>query len=42
MRLTTAVFSKVGDLTKQFANLPETYIKRSMEQVNAPLPQPIL
>lgn len=34
MRLTTALFSKVGDLTKKFSNLPESYIKRSMEQVN--------
>lgn len=33
MRLTTAFFSKVGDITKQFSNLPESYIKRSMEQV---------
>lgn len=34
MRLTTALFSKVGDLTKKFSNLPDAYIKRSMEQVN--------
>lgn len=24
---------KVGDLTKKFSNLPESYIKRSMDQV---------
>lgn len=34
MRLTTSLLNKVGDLTKKFSNLPDTYIKRSMEQVN--------
>jgi len=33
MRIINQIFSKVGDLTKQFSNLPESYIKRSMEQV---------
>lgn len=33
MRLTQFLYAKVGDLTKQFSNLPESYIKRSMEQV---------
>lgn len=33
MRLTQKLFSRVGDWTKQFSNLPESYIKRSMEQV---------
>ncbi|XP_069678412.1 large ribosomal subunit protein uL24m [Periplaneta americana] len=33
MRLTRSLFSKVGELTKKYSNLPESYIKRSMEQV---------
>ncbi|XP_071453393.1 large ribosomal subunit protein uL24m [Hetaerina americana] len=33
MRITRIFLSKVADLTKQYANLPESYIKRSMEQV---------
>lgn len=33
MRLPGALLSKVGELTKKFSNLPESYIKRSMEQV---------
>lgn len=34
MRITSQFFSKVGDLTKQFSNFPESYVKRSMEQVS--------
>lgn len=33
MKLTQIFCSKVGDLTKKYSNLPETYIKRAMEQV---------
>lgn len=33
MRLSTVLLSKVGDLTKKYSNLPESYIKRAMEQV---------
>jgi hypothetical protein len=33
MRLTNVVMCKVGELTKQYSNLPESYIKRAMEQV---------
>lgn len=33
MRLTQFLSNKVGDLTKQFSNFPDAYIKRSMEQV---------
>lgn len=35
MRLTFILqdFKKVGELTKQYSNLPDSYIKRSMEQV---------
>ncbi|KAJ9587133.1 hypothetical protein L9F63_028295 [Diploptera punctata] len=33
MRLSARLLCKVGDLTKQYSNLPESYIKRSMEQV---------
>ncbi|GLG99386.1 Probable 39S ribosomal protein L24, mitochondrial [Gryllus bimaculatus] len=33
MRLTLLLFENVGELTKKYANLPERYIKRSMEQV---------
>lgn len=33
MRLTQKLLSRVGDWTKQFSNFPESYIKRSMEQV---------
>ncbi|XP_049832985.1 probable 39S ribosomal protein L24, mitochondrial [Schistocerca gregaria] len=33
MRFTSLLLSKVGDLTKQYSNLPETYIKRAMEKV---------
>ncbi|PSN38819.1 putative 39S ribosomal protein L24 [Blattella germanica] len=33
MRLTSSILSKVGELTKQYSNLPEAYIKRAMEQV---------
>ncbi|XP_044735868.1 probable 39S ribosomal protein L24, mitochondrial [Chrysoperla carnea] len=39
MRLTQAFFTKVGDLTKQFSNLPESYIKRSMDQVHWKTPR---
>lgn len=36
MRLTNCLkdFKKVGELTKKYANLPDSYIKRSMEKVN--------
>lgn len=34
MRITSALWGKVGDLTKKFSNFPDSYIKRSMEQVN--------
>lgn len=35
MRLTDCLrdFKKVGELTKKYANLPDSYIKRSMEKV---------
>ncbi|XP_019868916.1 probable 39S ribosomal protein L24, mitochondrial [Aethina tumida] len=33
MRLTQILFSKVGKYSKDFSNLPDRYIKRSMEQV---------
>ncbi|XP_046403184.1 probable 39S ribosomal protein L24, mitochondrial [Ischnura elegans] len=33
MRITRALMCKVGDLTKQYSNLPDSYVKRSMEQV---------
>lgn len=35
MRLTDSLrdFKKVGELTKKYANLPDSYIKRSMEKV---------
>lgn len=33
MKFTQILFTKVGDLTKKFSNLPESYIKKSMEQV---------
>ncbi|XP_026473668.1 probable 39S ribosomal protein L24, mitochondrial [Ctenocephalides felis] len=33
MRRSLQLCQKVGDLTKQYSNLPESYIKRSMEQV---------
>lgn len=33
MKLTQFLFARVGDLTKKFSNLPESYIKRAMEQV---------
>lgn len=33
MRLPQFLSSKVGDLTKQFSNFPDTYVKRSIEQV---------
>ncbi|XP_058448419.1 large ribosomal subunit protein uL24m [Malaya genurostris] len=32
MRLTSALW-KIGDVSKKFSNLPDSYIKRSMEQV---------
>jgi len=37
MRLTDYLrdFKKVGELTKKYANLPDSYIKRSMERVSA-------
>jgi len=28
-------FKSVGELTKKYANFPDSYIKRSMEKVNA-------
>lgn len=34
MRITSQILSKVGDLTKHFSNFPESYVKRSMEQVS--------
>lgn len=34
MRLHATLLNKVGELTKKFSNLPESYIKRSMEQVS--------
>lgn len=34
MRLTQLLCSKVNDLSSRFANFPESYVKRSMEQVN--------
>lgn len=37
MRITNQILSKVGDLTKQFSNFPESYVKRSMEQVRKSL-----
>uniref|UniRef100_A0A6M2DC54 Large ribosomal subunit protein uL24m n=1 Tax=Xenopsylla cheopis TaxID=163159 RepID=A0A6M2DC54_XENCH len=33
MRRSIQLCQKVGDLTKEFSNLPESYIKRSMEKV---------
>ncbi|KAF4524279.1 hypothetical protein B566_EDAN012042 [Ephemera danica] len=39
MRLITFLCSKVGELTKQYSNLPEKYIKRSMEQVEWKTPR---
>lgn len=33
MRLTQILLSRVGDLTKKYSNLPDSYIKRAMEQV---------
>jgi len=37
MRLTDYLrdFKKVGELTKKYANFPDSYIKRSMEQVSS-------
>lgn len=29
----TGVLQKIGDVSKKFSNLPDAYIKRSMEQV---------
>lgn len=39
MRLPGTLLSKVGDLTKKFSNFPESYIKRSMEQVHWKTPR---
>lgn len=33
MRITSVLLNKVGELTKQYSNLPESYIKRAMEKV---------
>lgn len=33
MRL-TGVLQKIGDVSKKFANFPDAYVKRSMEQVS--------
>jgi len=44
MRLTLAFFcetKRIGDLTKKFANLPESYIKRTMNQVDYKTPNMI-
>lgn len=36
MRLTSCLrdFKKVGEMTKKYANLPDSYIKRSMDKVS--------
>lgn len=34
MRITNQVLKKVGELSKQYSNFPDAYIKRSMEQVS--------
>ncbi|KAJ6650102.1 putative 39S ribosomal protein L24, mitochondrial [Pseudolycoriella hygida] len=34
MRITSQFFRKVGDITKKFSNFPDSYIKRSMEEVH--------
>lgn len=34
MRITNQLLKKVGDLSKQYSNFPDSYIKRSMEQVS--------
>lgn len=33
MRLTQALFARIGDYSKKYYNLPDRYLKRSMEQV---------
>ncbi|KAK4884206.1 hypothetical protein RN001_000477 [Aquatica leii] len=33
MRLTQILYSRIGEWSKRYANLPERYIKRTMEQV---------
>jgi len=33
MRLTSSLLRRVGEWSKKYSNLPDSYIKRAMEQV---------